>query len=226
MTIHTLQLKETVPDFRANRDWIAGDKIQLEDLERADKHHDSRDSALTGNSSTGAGGVDSDELRKQAYEEGFRIGQEAGRKALEEEVEQLRETVSSLSSVFPEALNELENPLLDIAKRLAAIVLGVSAFDSDLFHKAMLEKLREMIGRLAGQKRFVLELNPDTLLLIDKHKLFASLSETAIPEVVMLPDKRLKPGECIIKTEDFLIDGTFGNQTDFLVEQLITEEAV
>jgi|GEM_PF-6219022 len=221
MTIQQIPVQASVMLSESENGWVRGNEIRLDDIRQesvlTDKKNQTEEPAQPVN-------PEPDEtLKKAAYDEGFRAGEIAARNSMNEELEQLRKIVSEVQTYLPVAVKELEDPLMEITQKMCAIVLGVSSFDSELFREAMLEKLREMLARLIEQKRIVIEMNPDSLLLIEKNDLFSNFNTDAVPELILLPDKRLKPGECIIKSEDFLIDGTFSGQTEHIISQLVDE---
>lgn len=223
MTIQQIPIKSSVVLSEAENGWVRGSDIRLEDLQQQSSPKPKEQKI--GEQAGLVNPLQEEAVKKAAYDEGFRAGQEAARNSMTDELEQLRKIVNEVQVYSQIAMKELEEPLLEITQKMSAIVLGVSSFDSESFREAMLEKLREMLAKLIEQKRIVVELNPDSLLLIQKNDLFSEFNSETVPELILLPDKNLKPGECIVKSEDFLIDGTFAGQTEHIISQLVNERA-
>jgi len=163
------------------------------------------------------------ELQK-AREESFRTGFEEGRNSTIQEankrVEAMRIEMQAMELKYLETIEQIEDPLLELAKKMAGEVLTL---DLKLRHdqdEILHERLRKMLYEVVDQNKIIVEVHPDHLKNINEKELSAKLNLPKNMELNFIAGKDLVKGEARLKSEDYFVDGSFENQLEHLHEQL------
>jgi len=112
---------------------------------------------------------------------------------------------------FLDSMEQLEKPLLDLARKMAAEVIQVevqSGADTDFI---LTERLRKMLYEIVEQNNIIIEVNPAQLNLIKTDEMLEDLNLKDKTDVKIIGNPGLKPGEAQVGSEEYFIDGTFEN---------------
>lgn len=167
------------------------------------------------------------ELQK-AREHSFRAGYEEGREnALQEanrRIELARIEMNEMEIKYLEAIEQIEEPLLEMALRMAREVLARELKQIDDKDQLLKERLRPMLYKLVDQKKVQVAVHPEHLNALDSLDVKSEYKLPGKMELSFTGNPRLQQGEAFIQSEDFYVDGTFDNQLSELHEQLKNRE--
>jgi flagellar assembly protein FliH len=164
------------------------------------------------------------ELRKQAFDDGYRDGLAAGsaegRAALEAQAEALRASLRALGDASRQALEAQEDALVEVAFAAACRVLGEAALTREGVRGAVREALREVRSR--ERVRVRLPAQACALLAHDGAFVEALREEQ---RVELTADERLAPGGCLIETAGGTLDARLEVQLQQLAAALCAARA-
>ncbi len=167
------------------------------------------------------------ELQK-SREESFHAGYEEGRESVLQETEKRLEVamieMKALEIKYLEAIENIEGPLLEIAKKMAEEVIGMEIKMRDNNDEVLLKRLRKLLYEVVDQNKVIVEVNPEHLGRLNSSDIVNDLNLPKKMNLSFAAGKDLKPGEAQIETEDYFVDGAYSNQLERLEEQLINKE--
>ncbi len=163
------------------------------------------------------------ELQK-AREESFRAGFEEGQNSTVQDankrIESMRIEMQAMELKYLETIEQIEEPLLELAKRMASEVLATDLKLREDQDAILSERLRKMLYEVVDQNKIIVEVHPEQLQNLTEDDLNAKLNVPRNMELNFIAGKDLKKGEARLKTEDYFVDGTFENQLEHLHDQL------
>ena len=158
--------------------------------------------------------------REESFQAGYGEGQRSSFHEANKSVEAMRIEMHAMELKYLETIEQIEAPLLELAKRLAQEVLAVELKHRDDFDDILFERLRKMLYEVVDQNKVIIEVNPEQMAATENSQLNEKLNLPKKMNLNVLPAKDLKKGEARIETEDFLIDGTFHTQIEHLGDSL------
>ena len=144
--------------------------------------------------------VDLSQLEKTAYENGFMLGEKAGLETAEKKVdavmkryaEAILEVGKLRSSLYPQVEREVVRLALEVARK---IVHREIQADPDIIQTLV----RVALSHVAEKSAVTVRLNPvDYNYLLEQR---AELSQAEGRDIVLLADKSVERGGCLIQTE-------------------------
>jgi flagellar assembly protein FliH len=173
------------------------------------------------------------QVLEQAYDEGYRAGEEAGRsdgqRAYDDQVNRLRAVGTEMSAAFDRHIEEAEDLLVEIAFESVCKILGralrdrdgVSAIVQEVMHQA--REREQLIVRLAPPDYALLTGRPAPLE--EPRRSEEPVSEFAAWNAQMMPDPRVALGGCLIESPGGTLDGRLETQLQRLREVLVAARA-
>ncbi len=158
--------------------------------------------------------------REESFQAGYGEGQRSSFQEANKSVEAMRIEMHAMELKYLETIEQIEAPLLELAKHLAEEVLAVELKHRDDFDEILFERLRKMLYEIVDQNKVIIEVNPEQMTAVENAQLNEKLNLPKKMNLNVLPAKDLKKGEARIESEDFLIDGTFHTQTEHLGDSL------
>lgn len=163
------------------------------------------------------------EILEQAYREGYRVGEDAGRNeaqhAYDEQIGTLREVTASMRSAFEVFLNDAEDLLVEIAFASVCKILGRAFCERE----GVSAVVREVIEQVREREQLIVRLAPDDFALLTEEN--AALgAETWNAQ--LKPDERVTLGGCLIDSPSGTLDGRLETQLQRLREVLVAARAV
>lgn len=163
--------------------------------------------------------------REEAFQMGFEEGKESGHRETEAQyaakLKNFMNLTESLSKGFEKALNELDRPLLDLAFKIAEKILGNTLSIDEQSRQFLISRMKGILDTLAEHNKVIIYLNPDQYDWIANGG-YQGNEPSFSNRVTFKYDVKLKPGECVVESENFVIDGTITKQLEELQEQLLT----
>ncbi len=159
--------------------------------------------------------------REESFQAGYGEGQRSTFQEANKKVEAMRIEMHAMELKYLETIEQIEIPLMELAKRLAGEVLAVELKHRDDFDDILFERLRKMLYEVVDQNKVIVEVNPEQLEAVENVPLNQKFKLPKKMNINVLPANDLKKGEARVETEDFLIDGTFKTQTEHLTDNLM-----
>ncbi len=163
------------------------------------------------------------ELQK-AREESFRAGCQEGRDSMKQEAgQQIENAMNELRTVekkFIKAIEAVEEPLLNIALKMAREVIGHELEHTENYRDIIYARLGKMLQKLVDQHKVIISVHPDHVADLNEKNLNADFGLPKNMEINTAADPQMKKSEAFVKTEDFYIDGRHDVQLEELHEQL------
>jgi len=165
--------------------------------------------------------ADAEQMVREAYQEGFARGEEAGRNHFDATIAKSAEALTAAGAAVQAAqqqfLGNLEPQVLALVKLIATRVVGA---ESRVNPELITNTVRRALELLAGQYAITLLLHPDDLEAIRKHEI-ALLDETPGLESLQLtasPD--VEPGGCIARSEFMEVDARLETLLEHVLDAL------
>lgn len=162
--------------------------------------------------------------REESFQAGYEEGRRRGNQDAQKELASLQSVIRDFDRQFTEAFEKIEGPLLELAARMAERIIGIAIERDDEARSILQEALRRMFYELVDQNRMIVEVHPGHLEWLETPDGQESLSIPRGMDVTFIGNPGLKSGECRVKTDDFIVDGTIAAQLDHLLEQLNNED--
>jgi flagellar assembly protein FliH len=159
------------------------------------------------------------ELRKQAFDDGYRDGLAAGsaegRAALNEEAQQLRDAVRAVRAAADAALAAQEDALVELAFAAACRVLGEAACSPE----GMRAVVRQAMKEVRARERLVLRVPPHAQRHLAEDPGFAAELEGRGVQVVA--DERAGAAGCLLESAGGTLDARLEVQLQQLAAALL-----
>jgi len=166
------------------------------------------------------------QAREEAFQMGFEEGKDSGRHETESayatKLKNVTNLTDTLAKGFEKALNDLDRPLLELAFKIAEKILGDTLNIDEQSNRFLLSRIRQILDTLTEQTKVIIYLNPDQYDWIAKGG--SQAEETAFGnKVIFKYDMKLKPGECVVESDNFVVDGTITKRIEDLRTQMMAE---
>lgn len=161
--------------------------------------------------------------RQEAFQSGFEEGQKAVESKYQEALEKLPaefgRSISSLQQQFEESIRKAEQPLMELSLLIVDKILKYHLELSSNQKELLFRQLSHFLENLQEQQDITIHLAPSQYAFI-RHENFIKNYQGKIHFV---EDAQLKPGECLLETAEFIIDGTIKGQLEQIARQVIKE---
>jgi flagellar assembly protein FliH len=230
--MHTIQLKRRVIDLKLEHltddsAILSGDPAVIAKYDRIEKRGTSTQrQILSLKNQIKMLEVALQQAREEAFQMGFEEGKDAGRRETEArfatKLKNFTNLTETLSKGFEKALSELDRPLLDLAFKIAEKILGNTLHVDEQANHLLIARMHGILDSLVEQTKVIIYLNPDQYDWIANG---GSRSEDQFfnNHVTFKYDVKLKPGECLVESDNFVIDGTIDKQLEDLRTQMLVE---
>lgn len=155
-----------------------------------------------------------EEVRSQAYREGFASGVEDGQREFAVQGEQMAALLESLGALRSELLSEVEDDVVAIVfQAVTAIIGNVLAERVGVF-----EVVRQVIGQVRDRENLIVRVsNKDFALIKDAYAPDNCIGQ----RVEVLAEPRILPGGCLVESSAGTLDGRLEVQLHSLRELLL-----
>ena len=168
-----------------------------------------------------------EQTREDAYQAGFNEGQILNEKNLQIRIGELNEDFSQLaeglSKQYKSQFKDLEKKVLSLSLRIAEKVVQCELSHKKDITDFLTKKLKNIIEKLIDQKKIIVQLNSEWLKEFNKDVFLDEFNVPLKEKLNFQENENLNPGECIVESEDFLIDGTLEQQLKVMEKQLKKE---
>ena len=159
---------------------------------------------------------------REAYVEGLRRGEAAGRQQFENSLAECEQALASTAQAIKKAhegfLESLEPQVVRLAHAIASHVLQREAqSDGDL----IVRTVHRALDSLADRRRVVLRLHPKDLEAIRNHKVTLLEEFEGVESLELVPDDDVCPGGCIAESETLHADARLEAQLELALQALM-----
>ena len=160
---------------------------------------------------------EAEKQRREGFEEGYRSGLADGQK-------DARKVIASFSSVVADAVKQRELLFEDARRKILDLVLQISrkvTFDAARIEPDITaEIISGTVKKLTDKTRIKVKVHPDHLPFIEQQLERFKGDSTAIKEITIEPDSRVRYGGCFIETPTGDVDARVDSQLDIIAESL------
>ena len=160
--------------------------------------------------------------REEAYQEGFTACKRSMKTENDAEIQTKIKVLdafkNNLEVEIKNSLANIHQPIMNISSKIAEKILESELKSSEKIIKTIQLKLDNYCNELANQSTINIKVHPDYIKLLQDKELNIDSIE---PQIINLtPDESLKPGECIIESDDHIIDAKFQTQISHIINQI------
>ena len=167
--------------------------------------------------------------RAEAYQAGYQEGQNTAKAEARKQFNQMNvefsSNINAIHTEFDDKLEHLSEPLLKLALGAAEKVIQRELSIDDRANEILLDQVRRVLNETVTQTRAVVQVNVSQLEWITGSAILKSLNAPQKGNLRFIPNPELRPGECKLETEDYLIDSTIRAQLDNMEKVLIESDA-
>ena len=163
--------------------------------------------------------------RREGYEEGYKRGHHEG---LELGRDEARKVLATFDNAIKETVAQRESILQEAKQKILELVVQISrkvTFDSiDIDREATAQLIAGVIDTLVDRSRLRIKVHPDHLPLVEQNIDRFLVNSTAIKELTIEADPRIRYGGCFIETPNGDIDARLESQFDVIEESIRSAE--
>jgi flagellar assembly protein FliH len=161
------------------------------------------------------------EAREKGYQQGFRDGHEKGldeaARVLQQFDQAIKDTITQRESMLEEARDKILNLVVEISRK---VTFGAVEIDPE----ATLEMISGVIDCLIDRSKLKIKVNPNHYPIVEQNIEKFLKGSTAIKEITIEPDPRVRYGGCFIETPSGDIDARLESQFEVIQEVLASGE--
>lgn len=154
---------------------------------------------------------------KKGYEEGKSVGLEEARKVLDQFDLAIKDVVEQRASILEEARHKVLDLIVKISRKVTFDTIQID-------QEATAEMVCRVINQLIDKSRIKVKVHPDHLPLVEQSMDKFLSSSSAIKELSIEPDPRVRFGGCFIETPTGDIDARVESQFDVIEGVMRTSE--
>ncbi|HCL00243.1 MAG TPA: hypothetical protein DHW42_09100 [Candidatus Marinimicrobia bacterium] len=167
--------------------------------------------------------------REDAFQSGFEEGrataQIEAKKELTSIADEFGSIIQSLKVQYDQALERMDQPLLKFAMKVAEKIIDIELNDADKCNDILERQIKNFLKEAVDQNKITIYMNPNQIDRISGNESLKELRSASNSSVNFVGNNKLKPGECILETESFIIEGIFTRQLDNLEKQILEIES-
>lgn len=179
------------------------------------------DAANTAAQIIAAAREEADEIREQAYREGFeagfRDGVARGEESAREILERARAVLTAAEAERAAIINRLEKEILELAQEIARRIVAAELKTNQ---EVILAIAKEALTLVRDRPHILVLVHPDDLVICQqaRQQFEALLPDNAVLRI--LPDPGVERGGCIVDTGEGVVDATLASRWAMLLEEL------
>ncbi|MCF7800577.1 MAG: hypothetical protein K9N34_01030 [Candidatus Marinimicrobia bacterium] len=166
--------------------------------------------------------------RDEAFKSGF---SEAERIYLDRQDQELdilradfRQLLETLRDEYQTLPDQLEPVISDIILRSVHNIVGDLINDAGKSRRIVSHQINSCLNRLMDQQEIRITLSPDQHTWLNGSDELDTLRQSSTSRVILNSDPKLKPGECRVESDDFILEGTLDRQLANLRQELFANQ--
>lgn len=165
-------------------------------------------------------------------EESFKAGFDEGKELVETKVKRQIEDISeefgamakSLQYQYDKALEKMDKPLIKLAVKIAEKILGKELQHWNDYNDILLKQIKELLNEVVDQNKVTIYVNPTQIDWVQGVDLFNDMNYSSKSDISFAMNDGLKPGECFMETEDYIIEGVLSRQLDNIENEILDQD--
>jgi len=162
--------------------------------------------------------------REESFQAGYEEGKASALKEAEKQIEIAKIEMHALELKYLEAIEKMEGPLLEIARKMAGQIIQMELETEEKQEQVLIKRLRKMLYDVVDQHKVIVQVHPAHLPKVTDENMKQQIQIPENMELNFIADADLKPGELRISSEDYLIDGRFESGGNSITEQLLNRK--
>jgi len=167
--------------------------------------------------------------RSEAYQAGYQEGQNIAKSEARKQFGQLstdfNNNIQSIHTEFKDTIESLAGPMLKLTLGISEQLIQRELTFDGRANEILLLQIRRMLNETVSQTRAVIQVNTSQLDWITGSDILKTLHVPQKDNLRFIPNPQLKPGECKLETEDYLVDSTITTQLTALGKVLKEADA-
>ena len=164
------------------------------------------------------------EAKDKFYQLGYNEGKNDGMKELEiisdKQSAIINETLSKLNDEYEKAIDKLAEPMVNLSIKIAEKIISDDLSNKQDIESYLEKKVLSLIDKLKSSLKLKIYMQPSDIKQLST-SIMDNLSKNDNQSISFEINENLKTGECIVETEDFVLDSTLKNQLDEIEKQLL-----
>ncbi len=166
--------------------------------------------------------------REESFQAGFEEGKEIGIKEIRVQIDNLSKeflsATGSLDNQYRQTLQKLGKPLVRLSIKIAEKIIGQELKHADVYDAVVKRQIGKLLSEVTDQNKITIYLNPKQVSNIAKVE---NQVQKRLPGAVSLVGKDdLKPGECVVETEDYILEGLITRQLQNIENKMLSQEII
>ncbi len=166
---------------------------------------------------------------QQSREEAFEAGIIEGKKIVEKNAEQkinqisaeFKNTTLNLEKKFRESIDNFNKPIVKLAGTIAKKILERELKYEDDYNEFLIEQINHYISELSQKNQLTIYISPEQFEWISSPETMDKIKLSAKTNLELIKDHSLKPGECLLETEELILEGVLDKHLKKIETQLI-----
>lgn len=158
---------------------------------------------------------------REAYEEGFRRGIEAGKKEFLESVETsahaLRRAAVETESAKTALIQRFEQEVLEVSRVIVQRILHREARSDKT---SILKVLRAVLDHLNDKRKLSVHVNPRDVEILRREQKDILDTLVGMEQMELVPDENVAQGGCLVETESAFVDAQLDTQLNRILDVL------
>jgi len=169
---------------------------------------------------------------QSAREESFQAGFEEGKENAWIEADQRLKDISgkfssmikSLKSQYDQALEDMSQPLLKFAGKIAEKIIGRELRYEGDYNEFFIKQIKQFFNEVTDQNKITIYLNSDQLEWVSKPDILKEINLPPKANIRFVENNTLNPGECLLETENCIVEGVLERELDNIERQILNME--
>lgn len=165
--------------------------------------------------------------REESFQAGYDEGKEAGKiesnLKLTDMGEEYSTIIDSIRAEYDKALEHMNGPLVDLSIRIAEKIIGTELKQKENMKLFLSKKIQELLKDIKDQNNITIHINPSKMGWASENDMYSEFNILKENNINFVNDNRLRPGECLLETDEYLIDNTIKHQLELLGQHMLEE---
>ena len=168
-----------------------------------------------------------EQTRENAFQAGYEEGRNSSLNDMESRIKELSsdftQMVQGLDEQYKVLFNFQEKTILKLSLRIAEKILYEELSHKKEITDYLVKMLKKILMEMMEQKKITVSLNPDWLKEFNRDIFMDQIGLPLHENIQFNEDEKLRPGECVVESEDFFIDATLNHQLGLMEDHLKQE---
>jgi flagellar assembly protein FliH len=165
-----------------------------------------------------------EEAFQVGYEEGKDTAQREAKRQMEDLSEEFTAMIQSLKDQFDRAIEKMNRPLVKLGMKIAENIIGRELRHKEDYDTLLSRRIRQLLQEVADQNKVTIYINPNQIDWVSQTEIFGSLNLPSNIRINFVGDSKVKAGECLLETEDYILEGILSRELDYLEDQFLGRE--